>query len=89
MISLARAFDRSAVHDAVKIDRSERAIFQRMARARVGVAVFQDPLHHHAIETAVAHHIIMFRQICFFVGREVNRLLPHLVVKVLNQDAAQ
>ena len=52
---LTRQLHRGPMHDPVEIHGGHRAIFQVIAFAGIGIAVFQDTLHDHAIETAVAH----------------------------------
>ena len=54
-LGLTRQLQRGPMHDPVEIHGGQRAIFQVIALARVGVAIFQDALHHHAVETAMTH----------------------------------
>ena len=69
-------FHRRAVHHAVEVDGSESAVFQIIAFAGIGVAVFKNALHDELVETAVAHDaVFVLFEIGFFVGREINRLL--------------
>jgi hypothetical protein len=44
------------MHDAVKIDGGQGAVLQIVAFAAICVAVFQDSLHDHFVETSVAHN---------------------------------
>ena len=58
-LGLTRQLQRGPMHDPVEIHGGHRAVFQVIALARVGVAIFQDALHHHAVETAMTHDAVV------------------------------
>ena len=56
---LTRQLHRCPVHDAVEIHGGRRTVFQIIAFPGVGVAVFQDALHHHTVKTTVTHDTVV------------------------------
>src|SRR6516165_8381891 len=69
----ARRFYRGAVHEPVKVDGGDGAVFQVVTFAAISVTVFENALHHELVEATVTHYAVrVLFQISLLMGGKIN-----------------